>query len=91
LLGLISAKEDDHTSQVKTGQALERVWLHATAMGIGLQPISPALEIASLRAELARVIPDGGWVPEQLFRLGYPKSPEKGHTPRRSLSQVLLG
>jgi nitroreductase len=90
-LGLISAKEDDRVSQLKTGQALERIWLHTTAMGIGLQPMSQAVEVPSLRAELARVIPGGGWVPQQVFRLGYPRHTETGHTPRRSLDQVLLG
>jgi hypothetical protein len=91
LVGLISAPTDDRVSQVCTGQALERLWLHATGIGMALQPMSQALEIPSLRAELARVIPQSGWVPEQLFRIGYPMCPERRHTPRRSVDQVLLG
>jgi Nitroreductase family len=91
LVGLISARTDDRTSQVRTGQALERLWLHATRIGIALQPMSQALEVPSLRAELARVIPESGWIPEQVFRIGYPIRPPEQHTPRRSLDQVVLG
>jgi hypothetical protein len=91
LIGLISARTDDRTSQIRTGQALERLWLHATRIGIALQPMSQALEIPSLRAELARVIPERGWIPEQVFRIGYAMRPAKQHTPRRSTDQVLLG
>jgi nitroreductase len=91
LLGLISARRDDPMSQVQTGQALERLWLHATRLGLALQPMGQALEIPSLRAEFARIIPELGWVPEQVFRVGYPLRPERGHTPRRLLDQVLVG
>ena len=91
LIGLISARTDDRTSQVRTGQALERLWLQATRLGIALQPMSQALEIPSLRAELARVIPDSGWIPEQVFRMGYSMRPARRHTPRRSADEVLLG
>jgi hypothetical protein len=91
LIGLISARTDDRTSQVRTGQVLERLWLHATRIGVALQPMSQALEVPSLRAELARAIPESGWIPEQVFRIGYPLGSGEQHTPRRSLDQVLLG
>ena len=90
LIGLISARTDDRASQVRTGQALERLWLQATRLGIGLQPMSQALEIPALRTELARVISEREWIPEQVFRLGYPIHPERRHTPRRPVDQVLL-
>ena len=91
LVGLISARRDDRVSQVKTGQALERLWLLATRLAIGLQPMSQALEIPSLRTELARLFPEGEWIPEQLFLIGYPSRPQRGHTPRRPVGEVLLG
>ncbi len=90
LVGLISTRTDDRVSQIRTGQALERLWLHATGIGLALQPMSQALEIPSLRAELGRVIPASGWVPQQFLRIGYAMCPEKRHTPRRSVDQVLL-
>ncbi|HEX7336331.1 MAG TPA: hypothetical protein VF252_03900 [Gemmatimonadales bacterium] len=90
LVGLISSRVDDRVSQLKAGQALERLWLHATRFELGLQPMSQALEVPSLRLELAQVIPGGGWVPQQVFRLGYPVHATGGHTSRRPLSQVLL-
>lgn len=90
LVGLISARRDDRTSQLRAGQALERLWLHATDMGLALQPMSQALEIPSLRAELSRAIPDCGWIPEQVFRLGYAAGSVGEHTPRRTVDDVLL-
>jgi hypothetical protein len=91
LVGLISAPADDRISQVRTGQALERVWLHATAMGIDLQPMSQTLEIPSLRGELTRLIPETGWIPEQLFRIGYAPRHALQHTPRRLVDDLMLG
>jgi nitroreductase len=91
LVGLISAPADDRISQVRTGQALERVWLHATAMGIALQPMSQTLEIPSLRGELTRLIPETGWIPQQMFRIGYPPRHALQHTPRRLVDDVMLG
>jgi hypothetical protein len=91
LVGIISTRADDREMQVRTGQALERLWLHATVQGIALQPMSQALQIPSLRTELAQVIPDSGWVPQQMFRLGYARHSPRQHTPRRSVDEVLLG
>ena len=91
LVGLISARTDDPLSHLRAGQALERLWLHATDMGIALQPMSQALEVPSLRAELARVIPERGWIPQQVFRVGYPRRAARVHTPRRPLDDVLVG
>ncbi|HEX6434549.1 MAG TPA: hypothetical protein VFZ87_09910 [Gemmatimonadales bacterium] len=91
LVGLISAPADDRTSQVRTGQALERVWLHATAMGMALQPMSQTLEIPSLRSELTRLIPGRGWVSEQMFRIGYAPGTSGQHAPRRPVEDVMLG
>jgi hypothetical protein len=90
LIGLISTRSDDRPSQVRAGQALERVWLHATSMGIALQPMSQALEIPTLRADLCGVISEEGWIPQQVFRLGYPVRSLPHHTPRRPLHEVLL-
>ena len=91
LVGLISARTDDPLSHLRAGQALERLWLHATDMGIALQPMSQALEVPSLRAELTRVIGERGWIPQQVFRVGYPRHPAGVHTPRRLLDDVLVG
>jgi hypothetical protein len=91
LIGMISARKDDRASQVRAGQTLERLWLHATRLGMALQPMSQALEIPSIRAQVAGVIPERGWIPEQVFRVGYPAYPDQRPTPRRPVDQVLLG
>jgi hypothetical protein len=53
--------------------------------------MSQALEIPALRVELGAVISDGGWIPQQVLRLGYPLRGLPRHTPRRPLDEVLLG
>jgi hypothetical protein len=91
LIGLISSASDDRISQLRVGRALERVWLHATDMGLGLQPLSQALEIPSLRGRLAEILPGNRWIPQQLFRLGFTRQRTTKHTSRLSVDEVLLG
>jgi nitroreductase len=89
VLGFISSRENDRTSQVKVGQLFERVWLAAEAEGIRLHPMSQALEVPELKSELAKMVPENGLYLQQTFRLGYAE-PEDGHTPRRPVADVIV-
>jgi len=89
VLGLLSSKGNDRKTQVKVGQVFERIYLTAAALGISLQPMSQIVQIAEIRAELAKLIPVADRFPQQPFRLGYAKS-ETEHTPRRPLKEVLV-
>ncbi len=89
VLGFISSRENDRTSQVKVGQLFERVWLAAEAEGIRLHPMSQALEVPETKSELAELVPEKGLYPQQTFRLGYAE-PEEGHTPRRPVADVIV-
>lgn len=88
VLAVLCSKENDRESQVKVGQVLERIWLTATASGIQLQPMNQILQIPELKEEAIRLIPLPG-LPQLTFQLGYAE-PEKEHTPRRSLEEVLI-
>lgn len=89
VLGFISSEENDRISQVKAGQAFERVWLMATASGIRVQPMSQALELSETKAKLAGLMPPGSGYPQQTFRLGY-AAPVEEHTPRRPVADVVI-
>ena len=92
LLALISARGDDHRSHLRSGQVLERVWLAATTLGLGLQPASAAVEVPETRAELAPVfgLPPG-LVAQELVRIGWPAGPRGFRTPRRPVEEVARG
>jgi nitroreductase len=89
VLALISSRDDDRGAQLRSGQLLERLWLTATAQGLGLQPLSAALEIPRLRARLSSVMRARLPWAQQLVRLGHPRRPDGHRTPRRPLYQVL--
>ena len=92
-LGFISTQNNDSKSLVLAGQALERLWLAATALGVSLHPMSQALEVQETKRELDRLLPVEAGNTEQVqqtFRLGN-AWPVKEHTPRRPLEDVLIG
>jgi nitroreductase len=90
LLGLISTRQDRRASQVKAGQLFERVCLMATILGLHVHPISQALEIPTLRRQVARLSGDPLFHPQQLFRIGYATPQARRHTPRRPIEEVLI-
>jgi len=86
-LGLVSVERPSRTAQVQAGQAFERLFLQATALGVRLQPMNQVLQVPEIKRELAALVPARWDEPQITFRLGYAE-PE-GHTPRRPLSEVL--
>lgn len=88
VLAVLCSKKNDRASQVKVGQVLERIWLRATDLGIQLQPMNQILQIPDFKEEVTRLIPLPGF-PQLTFRLGYAE-PDKEHTPRRPLEEVLI-
>jgi len=89
LLGLVSSAKDDHLAHLRTGQLLEWLWLTATAMGLSVHPMSQTMELADLRAEVAALLPGGGWIPQQPFRVGHSAAQRPHHSPRRPLEEVV--
>jgi nitroreductase len=89
MLGLISSSGNSREVQVKSGQVFERISLTATALGIGVQPLSQIIQIPELRGELAKLTPTPEFYPQHAFRLGYTKF-EPAHSPRRPLAELLV-
>lgn len=89
LLALISSREDDRPSQIRSGQLLQRLWLTATVRGLGVQPLSAALEVPNLRLQLSEAM--GARLPwaQQLVRIGHPRGVRSHRTPRRPLHEVI--
>ena len=90
-LGFICTANNDSISSLKAGRVLERFWLAATALGIGLHPMSQALEVPQTKANLTVLLPaqSGMMQVQQAFRLGYAKSTSE-HSTRRPLQEVLI-
>jgi hypothetical protein len=89
-LGLISTVTDDRASQIKAGQLFERLCLMAAILGVSVHPMSQALQIPTLRRQVARVGGTAPLHPQQLFRFGYASPRRRPHTPRRSVDQVIV-
>jgi hypothetical protein len=90
LLGLISSGQDRRTPQIKSGQLFERICLMATILGLHVHPMSQALQIPTLRRQVARLSGEPLFHPQQLFRIGYAAPQTHRHTPRRLVEQVLI-
>lgn len=88
VFGLLCSEENDRRSQVRIGQAFERIYLTATALGIRLQPLSQLVAVPQTRKQLADLLTSDHLTVQQPFRLGYAEA-EKLHTPRRLLEEVM--
>jgi nitroreductase len=89
VLGLITSKENDHISYVKTGQVFERIYLTARKFGLGVRPMSQIVQIPEHKEELRKLISQSQEFPQQPFLLGYAEIPDS-HTPRRNIDEVLV-
>jgi nitroreductase len=88
MLALLASRENDRASQVRVGQAFERIYLTATALGIAIRPMSQVLELPEQKEKLAKLLRVADACPQQPFLLGY-ANPAEHHTPRRPLEDVL--
>jgi nitroreductase len=87
LIVIIGSFDDERIDWLRTGQAMERVLLTATAAGLDASFISQPVEVPAVRADLRRLLGGGLW-PQIVLRVGY-GSPVPW-TPRRPLEDVLL-
>lgn len=80
---ILHGDTDDPAGWLRAGEALSAVWLTAVELGIGVLPISEAVEMPASRQTLRRTLSFLGW-PYLAIRLGVPDhgAPEPPHTPR---------
>jgi nitroreductase len=88
LLGLVYSAGDDRQSQVRAGQAFERLALLATNRGLGIQPLTQLIALPHLRQELRALLPQAEAWAQILFRLGHAR-PAARRTSRRPVDAVL--
>jgi nitroreductase len=87
LVGVLSGPSDSPCDDVAAGQALQRVLLTATRLGLSSSLMSQPIEVPSAREQLRIGLRRPG-SPHMLLRFGYgvPGRP----TPRRSVARVVL-
>ena len=87
LLLVIGTSADTPDAWIQTGQALARMLLRATSLGLSASFLNQPIEVPELRQRLSRVIEAAGF-PQLLLRMGFgqPTRP----TPRRPLDDVII-
>jgi nitroreductase len=88
-LAILSASVNDRISQVRVGQVFERVCLTATMLGLCVQPLSGAVDVPELKAQVAKLLSNSDVISQHVFRLGYAE-PVKSPASRRPFEEVLV-
>jgi hypothetical protein len=84
---VLATDGDARADWLRAGQALQRVLLTATWLDLATTPISQPVEVPQVRRLLTD--PATGPAAQMVLRVGYGKV--AGRSPRRALSEVLLG
>ncbi|MEO5833130.1 MAG: nitroreductase family protein [Nakamurella sp.] len=87
LIAVLATAEDLPRSHINAGQALQRVLLTGTSLGLSASFVSQLIEVPSARRSL-RALTDGRNHPQAVLRIGFgePTSP----TPRRDVADCLI-
>jgi hypothetical protein len=88
VLALISTEADTVRDWMAAGQALARMLLRARADNVWVSFLNQPIEVESLRPRVREALNTTGY-PQLILRLGY--GPDVRPTPRRPVSEVLLG
>jgi hypothetical protein len=76
---VLATSADEPLSWLRTGEALQAVWLWAVEHGLALLPHSQVLEVATTRRQLQEDLFADTVCPQLVLRLGW--SPTAGHQP----------
>ncbi|MBB5159195.1 Acg family FMN-binding oxidoreductase [Saccharopolyspora phatthalungensis] len=86
LLVVLCSQHGSREAELDAGQALQRLWLTATAQGLVASMISEVVEVPETREELQRLV--GGLTPQALLRIGH-GTPSVA-SPRRDAADMLF-
>lgn len=90
MLAVIGTASDDTLSQLRAGEALSAVLLHATLLGLATCPLSQVLEVDDTRRVLRDDVLDGAISPQLVLRVGFPTAAGPlPATPRRPTANIL--
>jgi hypothetical protein len=85
---VLATSSDDPLSWLRTGEALQELWLWASGHGFVLVPHSQVVEVPSTRMRLQEALFEGRACPQLVVRLGWPPMhPDRG-TPTESDAAV---
>ncbi|MGW3468570.1 Acg family FMN-binding oxidoreductase [Saccharopolyspora sp. NPDC000995] len=87
LLVVVCSNHDSRLDDLHAGQAMQRMLLTATALGLASSLLSAVVEVEQTRDELRRLL-GGGMQPQAVVRIGY-GSPTPA-TARRDLRELLI-
>ena len=88
---ILGTAEDDPTSWLRAGQALGRVLLAATRLGLVASPMTQAMEVEDTRARLVHELNLVGH-PQMVLRVGHPldsATSAAGRSMRRPVDEIL--
>ncbi len=86
---VIGTASDDTLSQLRAGEAMSAVILHATLLGLASCPLSQVLEVGDTRRALRDDVLDGAMSPQLVLRLGFAPSAPLPATPRRPIGEII--
>jgi hypothetical protein len=90
LLMVLATASDDPLSQLRAGEALSAVLLHATQLGLATCPLSQPLEVGSSRRTVQDEVLDGTAAPQLVLRVGWaPPGEPPRPTPRRPVGDMI--
>ncbi|MFC7615421.1 hypothetical protein ACFQV2_19870 [Actinokineospora soli] len=87
LILVLQSYSDGPAEQVQAGQALQRVLLTVTSLGLSASLISQPIEVAAIRGELRRML-GSHLTPQAVLRVGYGSSVRP--TPRRPITDLVV-
>jgi nitroreductase len=88
-LAVLGTASDDTLSQLRAGEALSAVMLHATTLGLATCPLSQPLEVDATRATLRDEVLRGAMAPHLVLRIGWAPGEPLPPTPRRPVADVV--
>ena len=88
-IAVLQTRTDERADWLRSGQAMHRLLLAASAAGFQASFLNQPLEVPRLREELRRALGLPGH-PQLVLRLGRPRDPLPPPTPRLPVSDVLL-
>jgi nitroreductase len=90
LLAVLTTQSDDPLSQLRAGEAMSAVLLHATALGLATCPLSQPVEFAASRRIVQDEVLDGTAVPQLVLRIGWaPLGTPLRPTRRRPVDDII--
>lgn len=88
LLGILCSYSDSPVAHIQAGQAMERILLQATSLGLAASFVSQLIEVEPIRGRVRHLL--GGQVhPQVVLRIGF--GGPVPNTPRRNALDCLVG